>query len=138
MNKQFAITLGNTIKESLTIYESKTDSNTLISLCFYHDPDDNSLMIYDQTNLFLNKIQLPGDHFFNLIPTLRNVLYHLKRERLFDRNFIEKPFTVSLVDKDFIVLEELLFVDDDTVRMNNISWSYIEKDLDNFIEHLLK
>jgi len=136
MNKQLAPILEIAIKESLMNYESKEDGNSLTDLYLYHDAEDNSLIVYDDTDRVLNKVQLPDDHFFNIIHTLRQVLQQAGKERLFERKYIVKPFTVSLIDKDFIVLEELFFLDDKI--KNDTVWANIEKDLDDFLENLLK
>ena len=138
MNKVLAPILEIAIKESLTNYESKENSNSLGDLYLYHDEEDNSLVVYDDMDNMLNKAQLPDDQHFNLIHTLRQVLQQAGKERLFDRSYIIKPFTVSLVDKDFIVLEELFFLDDDTIKINDAIWKNIEKDLDDFLESLLQ
>jgi len=138
MNKVLASILEIAIKEGLTNYEAKEESNSLSDLYLYHDIEDNSLVIYDDTDNELNKVQLPDDQSFNLIHTLRQLLHHEGKERLFAREYIVRPFTVSLIDKDFAVLEELFFWDDDTVKVEGTLWKNIEKDLDNFIEHLLQ
>ena len=138
MNKVPAPILEIAIRESLINYESKEDHNSLSDLYLYHDVDDNSLTIYDDADQELNKIQLPDDGLFDLAHTLRHVLQHAAKERFFDREYIIKPFTVSLVDKDFVVLEELFFLDDDTIKINDSLWTNIEKDLDKFLEDLLR
>ena len=138
MNKLLFPTLEIAIKESLTNYESKEDCNSLGDLYLYHDTEDNTLVIYDDTDFILDKIQLPDEQFFNIVHTLRQVLQKVGKERLFNRDYIIKPFTVSLVDKDFVVLEELFFLDDDMIKINNTIWTNIEKDLDDFIENLLQ
>ena len=138
MNKIQTSILEIAIKESLANYESKEDSNSLGDLYLYHDTEDNSLVIYDDTDHILNRIQLPDNQNLNLAYPLRQVLQQAGKERLFERDYITKPFTVSLIDKDFVVIEELFFLDDDTIKINNNLWSNIEKDLDDFIENLLK
>ena len=138
MNKALAPILEIALKESLMNYESKEDVNSLGDLYLYHDSEDNSLTVYDDSDHVLNKVQLPDDLFLNIIHTLRQVLQQAGREQLFNRNYIVKPFTVSLVDKDFVVLEELFFLDDDTIKVTDTLWSTIEKDLDDFIENLLQ
>jgi len=138
MNKVLASILEIAIKESLTDYESRENGNSLEDLYLYHDSEDNSLVVYDDRDQELNKVQLPDDGIFDLANTLRHILNHAAKEQLFDREYIIKPFTVSLVDKDFVVLEELLFLDDDTIKINDTLWSNIEKDLDIFLEDLLQ
>jgi len=138
MNKVLASILEIAISESLTNYESKEDSNSLGDLYLYHDSEDNSLVIYDDMDHVLNKVELPDDEPLNLVHTLRQVLQQEEKKRLFERDYIIKPFTVSLVDKDFVVLEELLFLDNDTIQITDTMWPSIEKDLDNFLDNLLQ
>jgi len=138
MNKVPTPILETAIKESLTNYESKGDGNSLENLYMYHDTEDNVLVIYDDSDHILNKVQLPDDQYFNLAHTLRQVLHQARKDRLFEKNYIIKPFTVSLVDKDFVVLEELFFLDDDTIKINDSIWTNIEKDLDTFFENLIQ
>jgi hypothetical protein len=67
------------------------------------------------------------------------VLQQAGRERLFDKNYIKKPFSANLIDKDKTVLEELYFLGDNTIKVNSTSlWTNIEKELDVFLEKLLK
>ena len=138
MNKVSAPILEIAIKESLKNYELKEDSNSLGDLYLYHDVEDNSLVIYDDTDHVLNRVQLQDSQTFNLAYTLRQVLQQAGKEQLFERDYIIKPFTVSLIDKDFVVLEELFFLDDDTIKLNNTIWTNIEKELDDFIKNLLQ
>ena len=138
MNKISAPILEIAIKESLKNYELKEDSNSLGDLYLYHDVEDNSLVIYDDTDHLLNRVQLQDNQAYNLAYTLRQVLQQVGKERLFERDYIIKPFTVSLIDKDFIVLEELFFLDDDMIKLNNTIWTNIEKELDDFIKNLLR
>jgi hypothetical protein len=139
MNKLLAPILEIAIKESLENYESKEDSNSLEDLFMYHDNEENALVIYDDTDYVLNKVQLPDDESFNLTHTLRQVLQQAGKERLFDREYIIKPFAVSLIDKDFVVLEKLFFRDDDTMKKSDVTlWADIEKDLDAFLKKLLQ
>jgi len=138
MNKVTAPILEIAIKESLMNYESKEDNNFLQDLYLYIDNEDNSLVIYDNTDFELNKVQLPDDQSFDLTHTLQQVFQQAEKEQLFKKDYILKPFTVSLVDKDFVVLEEIFFLDDDTVKINDSMWTNIEKDLDVFIDNLLK
>ena len=138
MNKVSAPILEIAIKESLKNYELIEDSNSLGDLYLYHDVEDNSLVIYDDTDHVLNRVQLQDSQTFNLAYTLRQVLQQAGKEQLFERDYIIKPFTVSLIDKDFVVLEELFFLDDDTIKLNNTIWTNIEKELDDFIKNLLQ
>ena len=139
MNKTFAPTLEIAIRESLKNYESKNDGSSLGDLYLQYNNEDNTLIIFDDRDNVLNSIQLP-DNFSFSASLLRNVLQQMEKSNLFVKDYIVKPFTVNLIDKDFRIIEELLFLDDDTIKIsgNSDSWSTIEKELDDFLKNLLK
>ena len=73
-----------------------------------------------------------------LSQTLQYVLQNLEAKNFFDRNFIFKPFTVSSVDRDFIVGEELIFVDDDTLKIDGELLSGLDDELNSFFKELME
>jgi len=138
MNKFLSPILEIALKESLKSYESKKESNSLSGLRLYFDYDDSLLVVYDDEDHVLNKIQIPDNQFSNLIQTLRHVFNQADKEKLFEKDYIEKPFIVNLIDKDFTILDELFFLDNDTLKTTDITWKNIERDLDAFLDNLLK
>ena len=48
-----------------------------------------------------------------------------------------KPFSVSLTDEDFVVIEELLFIDDDMLLLDDPLLKDLDADLDKFLADLL-
>ena len=48
-----------------------------------------------------------------------------------------KPLSVSLTDEDFVVIEELLFIDDDMLRLDDPLLKDLDADLDDFLANLL-
>jgi len=138
MNKILFPILETAIKESLTGYESKRESNSLGALYINNEYEENLMTIYDDADNILNKVQLPDNQFSNFTQTLRQVLNQAVKDKLFEKDYIVKPFTVNLIDKDFIVIDELLFLDDDALKTNDFTWKSIERDLDSFIANLLK
>ena len=44
-----------------------------------------------------------------------------------------KPLSVSLTDEDFVVIEELLFIDDDVLRLDDPLLKDLDADLDDFL-----
>ena len=137
INKTQAPLLEIAIRESLKNYESKRGVNSLGDLYLYYDNEENILFCYDDLENLLNEVQLPSDEKLSY-STLRFVLQELNRAGLFDKEYIIKPFAVSLTDKDFVVSEELFFLDDDTVKLKGDIWTEMEKDLDSFLKNLLQ
>jgi len=125
------------IRESLKNYESKKEVNSLGDLYLYYDTDENVLFFYDDLENLLNEVQLSQGEELSY-STIRFVAQQLNQSNFFDKNYIVKPFTISLIDKNFAVMEELFFLDDDTIKLEGDMWSDIEKDLDNFMKNLLQ
>jgi hypothetical protein len=137
INKTQVSLLEIAIRESLKNYESKREANSLGDLYLYYDTEENILFFYDDLENLLNEIQLPSGEELSL-HTLRFVAQHLNQANFFDKDYIFKPFTISLTDKYFAVTEEVFFLDDNTVKLEGNMWSEMEKDLDSFLKDLLR
>jgi hypothetical protein len=125
------------IRESLKNYESKSEVNSLGDLYVYYDTEENILFFYDDLENLLNEVQLSDGEKLSC-PTLQLVAQQLNQSNFFDKDYIVKPFTISLIDKYFAVMEELFFLDDDTIKLEGDIWPDMEKDLDNFLKNLLQ
>jgi hypothetical protein len=137
IDKTLIPTLEIAIKESLQNYESRNDDNSLGDLYLHYDKEENTLFIYDDGENLLNEVQFPKDQIFS-VGTLRYMLQQPEHAQLFEKEYIFKPFSVSLVDKDLIVLEEIYFLDNDTIKLGGDIWDSMEKDLDDFLKNLLQ
>lgn len=71
------------------------------------------------------------------IAVLKGVLTVMTTKNGFDSPRFLKPLSVSLTDEDFVVIEELLFLDDETLRLDDPLLQDLDKDLDNFLADLL-
>lgn len=77
------------------------------------------------------------DTFYqDVAATLRTVLN--KRKSIIEQMSILKPYSFILEDDDHEVAEELYLVDDDIVIINKELMGNLGKDLDDFLEKLLK
>jgi len=125
------------IRESLKNYESKKEINSLGDLYLYYDTEENILFFYDDLENLLHEVQLSAGEELSY-QTLRFVAQQLSESNFFDKDYIVKPFTISLIDKYFAVIEEIFFLDDDTIKLAGDIWPEMEKDLDNFLKNLLQ
>jgi len=128
--------LESAIIESLNIYESNNDGSFLGDLYFRYD-EDAKFSIYDDMENLLNEIVLQEDQTA-IFHTLRQILQKLEQAHFFDKEYISKPFTISLIDEEFITIEELIFIDDDTLKLEGDLWSSLDKELDDFLKNLMK
>lgn len=123
------------------------DSNSYHSdLYVQADPESGELQIYDEEERLLDKtivfdwVDCPCDEDkFNkqVANTLKSVLTLLVSKNIFDSPHITKPFSVSLTDEDFVVIEELLFLDDEVLRADDPLLKDLDADLDDFLANLL-
>jgi len=137
--------LESALKKSLNAFESAASGSSLSDLYLHLDGDNSVLSIYDDVENKLHEINLEKEQenepeFFEsqLLGTLKQVLSNLDQQHLFDKDFIFKPFAVSMVDDDLIVSEELIFIDDDTLKLDGDLMTNLNKELDDFLKELMK
>ena len=138
------------LEETFTTAVKKLTSNE--SGSFYSDlfvqadPESGEFQVYDEEEKLLEKTiifdwvdcQCEADLFNKQVATiLKSVLTLLVAKDIFDHPNLMKPFSVSLTDEDFVVVEELLFLDDETLRLDDPLLKDLDADLDDFLENLL-
>ena len=69
--------------------------------------------------------------------SVKAVLTILSTKNIFDAPRYMNPLSVSLTDEDFVVIEELLFIDDDMLRLDDPLLKDLDADLDDFLANLL-
>ncbi|GHV58357.1 hypothetical protein FACS1894182_10280 [Bacteroidia bacterium] len=145
VNKSLEPVLKSAITESLKNYELTNDGNFLSDFYLYCDAGNQTLTFFDDVekelfsiNLNNSAIAWGNDVLQEIKDTAKYVLRGLKEERAFDKEFICKPFTASLVDSDFVVEEELIFLADNTAKGESDLWAGINKELDEFLKNLMK
>jgi len=124
---------------------TKNESGTILNdLYVLTDAESGELQIFDEEENLLEKIVIfdwmnSQEESFNKKAgnTLKASLSALTAKNLFNHPRFLKPFSVSLVDEDFSVIEELLFIDDDTFRLDDPLLKDLDTDLDNFLKDLL-
>ena len=77
------------------------------------------------------------EDFYQQVPSvIRKCIENLKD--IVENMSILKPFSLVLEDEDKETVEELYLVDDEMVIINPDLMAGLDKDLDNFLENLLK
>ena len=104
------------------------DSNGYYSdLYVQADAESGEPQIYDEEEQFNKQVA----------NTVKSVLTLLVAKTVFESPHIMKPFSVSLTDEDFVVIEELLFLDDEVLRADDPLLKDLDADLDDFLAKLL-
>lgn len=126
---------------------TKDEKGNLISdLYVQADPESGELQIFDEEEKLVDKTVIfdwvnnkEEETAFNkrVISSVKAVLTILATKKAFDHPRFLKPFSVSLTDEDFVVIEELLFLDDEMFRLDDPLLKDLDKDLDKFLVQLL-
>lgn len=70
-------------------------------------------------------------------PILAEVISLLESKGFWNNDLFERPFSVELVSEDFSTLEELLFLDDELVKVTTPILQGLSEELNNFLQELL-
>ena len=120
--------------------------DSLNDLFFQVDQQSGEVAVFDENeNPFGKEVvfdwvlpELDEEEFYSrIVPELKKAMSLLNEKNTFDKIYIEKPFSVSLVNDGFDVIEELLFLDDDTLKLDDELWKDMDKELDAFLKELL-
>lgn len=123
-----------------------TAGNLLSDLYVQVDQETGELQIYDEEEHLIEKTiiyewvnnQETEEQFVKrVVNILKTVLAAFATKNSFDAPRFLKPFSVSLTDEDFVVVEELMFLDDDLLRLDDPLLQNLDKDLDDFLAKLL-
>lgn len=129
--------------ENLTRDES---GNLISDLYVQVDAETGELQIYDDEEKLIGKVVIfewvnnkEGEDAFNkrVSASVKAVLTILSSKKAFDIPRFMKPLSISLTDEDFVVIEELIFIDDEMLRLDDPLLKDLDADLDDFLAKLL-
>ena len=132
--------------QTLKRLEEDHAGNSLNDLFFQVDQQNGEVTIFDENEKPFGKEvifdwvlpELDEEGFYSkIIPILKKIMHLLNEKNAFNKICIEKPFSASLVNENFDVVEELLFLDDDTLKLDDELWKDMDKELDAFLKDLL-
>ena len=143
-NEQLISTLELAIKNGLNKFETQRESDSLSDLYLFFNEENTSLIIYDDMENKLVEIELDKflgnsnkSHEQEVIGAAKIAIKTLEKNKAFDLDYIYKPFSISFVDADFIVSEELIFIDDEMLKLNNSLLTDLDKELNDFLKELM-
>lgn len=122
------------------------EGNYISDLYVQVDKDNGELQIYDDEERLIEKVMifdwansdLDEEAFMKqAIATLKAVLTILSTKKVFECPRLLRPLSVSLTNESFIVIEELIFIDDDMLRLDDPLLKDLDEDLDKFLADLL-
>ena len=131
------------IRKTIEKFPPTEEATLLTDIHLRVNQDTGELMSFDDDDNELNRcvveqwIENKDDDFYqHVAATLRASL--LKQKEKIEQMSILKPYSFVLEDDDKETIEELYLVDDDTVILQEELMAGLNKDLDDFLDHLLK
>ncbi len=134
------------LRQAMSQFESANSGDMLSDIYIKIDLENGKLLIFDDMENLLSENNIEvweddqnQDAFAGLfLQTTKPVIQDLHKEGLFEKEYIFKPFSINLVDDNFILVEELFFLDDDTLKLDGESLLDLDKELDDFLQNLMK
>ena len=124
-------------------FPTNDESGILTDIHLRVTQDTGELVAFDDDDKEITRciieqwIENKDDNFYeDVAVVLRSVLS--KQKDLIEKMSILKPYSFVLEDDDHEHLAELYLVDDDTAIIDQELMAGLDKDLDNFLEDLLK
>ena len=129
MTKRFTTTEETTVTDFH--FQANTDSGNLIIF----DDDDNTL----STAHIAEWEKFHEENSYEVIENiLRKALTEAQKEGVLDNMNVPKPYSCLLVDEDKETIVDLLYVDDETYIITNDLLEGFDKEMDEFLRHLLE
>lgn len=125
---------------------NSVNGNYISDIYVQADQETGELQIYDEEEALVDKTVIfdwvnnteEEDVFARRVSdVVRSVLTGLVSKNVFDNPRFIKPLSVSLTDESFVVIEELLFLDDENLRLDDPLLKDLDADLDEFLSKLL-
>ena len=139
--------INASIKQAIAQFENSNNGETLTDVYMQIDKENNKLIFFDDMeNLLIEEtfelledadtIQVNAS-FNYFIKVVKSSLQELNKTGLFDKDYILKPFSICLVDDSFFLIEELLFLDDENLKIGGEPLIDLDKELNDFLSNLL-
>jgi hypothetical protein len=145
-NAKVQSVIENTFTSIIKKLTKNESANPVCDIHIMADAESGELQIFDEEENLLEKVVIfdwvnskeDNDIFNKKVATLvKTVLTTLASKNMFERSCFLKPFSVNLVDDNFVEIEELLFIDNDMFRLDDPLLKDLDAELDDFLDHLL-
>ena len=131
------------IRKTIEKFPSTEEATLLTDIHLRVSQDTGELMSFDDDDNEITRcvveqwIDNKDDNFYQEVAaTLRTIL--LKQKEKIEQMSILKPFSFVLEHDDKETIEDLYLVDDDTAILHEELMADLDKDLDDFLDKLLK
>ena len=135
--------LERALRKVVEKFPATEEASMLTDLHFRVVQETGEMVVFDDDDRELNRCVIEqwidnkdDDFYTSVATTLRNVIKGMKKA--IEHMSILKPFSLVLEDDEREHMAELYVVDDDTVIIDDELMAGLDKDLDDFLDQLLK
>jgi hypothetical protein len=131
------------IRKTIEKFPPAEEATLLTDIHLRVNQDTGELMSFDDDDNELNRcvveqwIDNKDDKFYQEVATTLRTTLNKQKDKI-EQMAILKPFSFVLEDDDKESIEELYLVDDDTAILHEDLMVDLDKDLDDFLDKLLK
>ena len=126
--------LKSAVNIALKNYQKLNLENSLSDLHIFFDEENDALTFFDDME---NQLYSIDWNETDIASSLKKALQEQNKDGIFNQEFIFKPFSVNLIDENFLINEELIFIDDENIQLDNSIWTALDKELDDFFSDLM-
>lgn len=137
--------LRTAIGQAVNHFTKDDDFMVVTDFHLHVDTDTGELLIADDTEMTIASaiveewIDMDGDQEMEvMVRELKSILNEMSTEGAFEQISVSKPFSFVLEDDNQETVEELFYVDEDLIVLNDDLLKDMDKDLDDFFENLMK
>ena len=137
--------LRSAIEQAVNHFTKDDDFMVVTDFHLHLDADSGEVDIADDTEITIASamveewIDMDGDDEMEVMAReLKSILSEMSAEGAFEQISVSKPFSFVLEDDNQEAVEELFYVDEDLIVLNDDLLKDMDKDLDDFFENLLK
>lgn len=133
--------MKNAIKEMARNFIT-AEETTVTDFHIYANGDTGTLTVYDDDDKTLARVHIKEwehTHDEKLYEKeLRHELGKMQQEGIFENLNIAKPYSFVLVDEEKEAIVDLLYIDDDTMILNEDLLKGFDEEMNEFLKHLLE
>ena len=129
---------------SITDKFGKLENAVITDLYINVDKESGKLTISDDDDQTLSEAIIaewentPKEQAASIEKLLRSELTQMQKVGLLDKINILKPFSITLVDENKEAIVDLAYIDDDTLMLDKELLEGLDKEMDEFLAHLLE
>lgn len=145
-NSKIQSVIENTFVSAIERLKDESSSRLINDLYVQADRETGELQIYDEEENLIDKVVIfdwvnnkADECTFNkkVSAVVKAVLTILSSKDAFADSPFMRPLSISLTDDNFVVIDELLFLDDEMFRLDDPLLKDLDADLDRFLNQLL-